>query len=128
MRRERFEIADVAGEAGHAEHGRRGVRPGGAGIDARMQPHSVRRPPDMIVPVAAHIALNVPLDRNRPYPFLACLRASIANAGAGRKRSVAPARGGCRVPVSPIERARSEEHTSELQSLMRISYAVLGLK
>src|SRR3546814_8154321 len=25
-------------------------------------------------------------------------------------------------------RARSEEHTSELQSLMRISYAVLGLK
>src|SRR3546814_192645 len=70
-----------------------------------MQPHSVRRPPDMIVPVAAHIALNVPLDRNRPYPFLACLRASIANAGAGRKRSVAPASGGCRVPVSPIERA-----------------------
>src|SRR3546814_4542562 len=26
------------------------------------------------------------------------------------------------------EEARSEEHTSELQSLMRISYAVLGLK
>src|SRR3546814_20281520 len=59
----------------------------------------------MIVPVAAHIPLNVPLYRNRPYPFLACLRASIANAGAGRKRSVAPASGGCRVPVSPIERA-----------------------
>src|SRR3546814_1557559 len=28
----------------------------------------------------------------------------------------------------PISRARSEEHTSELQSLMRISYAVLCLK
>src|SRR3546814_3528093 len=27
-----------------------------------------------------------------------------------------------------IERARSEEHTSELQSLMRISYAVFSLK
>src|SRR3546814_3873116 len=29
---------------------------------------------------------------------------------------------------SPIDRARSEEHTSELQSLMRISYAVFCLK
>src|SRR3546814_2008280 len=28
----------------------------------------------------------------------------------------------------PIEQARSEEHTSELQSLMRISYAVFCLK
>src|SRR3546814_6768746 len=27
-------------------------------------------------------------------------------------------------PMSPFERKRSEEHTSELQSLMRISYAV----
>src|SRR3546814_1789992 len=30
--------------------------------------------------------------------------------------------------VSPIEAVRSEEHTSELQSLMRISYAVFCLK
>src|SRR3546814_7802348 len=29
---------------------------------------------------------------------------------------------------NPIERERSEEHTSELQSLMRISYAVFCLK
>src|SRR3546814_3891739 len=29
---------------------------------------------------------------------------------------------------SPAKRARSEEHTSELQSLMRISYAVFCLK
>src|SRR3546814_8515776 len=28
----------------------------------------------------------------------------------------------------PVTRARSEEHTSELKSLMRISYAVLRLK
>src|SRR3546814_4776934 len=34
-----------------------------------------------------------------------------------------PVAGGLR-----IERLRSEEHTSELQSLMRISYAVFGLK
>src|SRR3546814_4759518 len=30
--------------------------------------------------------------------------------------------------VEPRQRARSEEHTSELQSLMRISYAVFCLK
>src|SRR3546814_2248569 len=30
--------------------------------------------------------------------------------------------------VQPFGRARSEEHTSELQSLMRISYAVFCLK
>src|SRR3546814_7667706 len=30
--------------------------------------------------------------------------------------------------TSPVEWARSEEHTSELQSLMRISYAVFCLK
>src|SRR3546814_3242933 len=32
------------------------------------------------------------------------------------------------IPGDSIERARSEEHTSELQSLMRISYAVFCLK
>src|SRR3546814_6539238 len=31
-------------------------------------------------------------------------------------------------PLTMIERTRSEEHTSELQSLMRISYAVFCLK
>src|SRR3546814_10560544 len=31
-------------------------------------------------------------------------------------------------PVSPCTSTRSEEHTSELQSLMRISYAVFCLK
>src|SRR3546814_8096664 len=33
-----------------------------------------------------------------------------------------------RVPFSGLENQRSEEHTSELQSLMRISYAVFCLK
>src|SRR3546814_12390126 len=31
-------------------------------------------------------------------------------------------------PSQPVPAARSEEHTSELQSLMRISYAVFCLK
>src|SRR3546814_20039394 len=34
----------------------------------------------------------------------------------------------CSPPTTPASRARSEEHTSELQSLMRISYAVFCLK
>src|SRR3546814_16454586 len=33
-----------------------------------------------------------------------------------------------RSPDSPVKASRSEEHTSELQSLMRISYAVFCLK
>src|SRR3546814_2002174 len=33
-----------------------------------------------------------------------------------------------KVKVAATDRERSEEHTSELQSLMRISYAVFGLK
>src|SRR3546814_1567474 len=34
----------------------------------------------------------------------------------------------CRIVVAGIDPGRSEEHTSELQSLMRISYAVFCLK
>src|SRR3546814_3490378 len=36
--------------------------------------------------------------------------------------------GHCRVALAGNHMARSEEHTSELQSLMRISYAVFCLK
>src|SRR3546814_6258375 len=35
---------------------------------------------------------------------------------------------GAKVGINPAHRERSEEHTSELQSLMRISYAVFCLK
>src|SRR3546814_2874006 len=44
------------------------------------------------------------------------------------RRNFLIARGARRSRRSPIERSRSEEHTSELQSLMRISYAVFCLK
>src|SRR3546814_6837282 len=47
------------------------------------------------------------------------LRAPRADGRAGDRREVGPAQ----APAS-----RSEEHTSELQSLMRISYAVFCLK
>src|SRR3546814_4727555 len=54
--------------------------------------------------------------------------AAIAGAGAARLRRTADraAQGG-RL-YQPLCRRRSEEHTSELQSLMRISYAVFCLK
>src|SRR3546814_6784113 len=44
---------------------------------------------------------------------------------AGSRRAGRP---GQRHPPRPERRNRSEEHTSELQSLMRISYAVFCLK
>src|SRR3546814_5245243 len=55
-------------------------------------------------------------------------RQDAADAGAGR-HSRSPRRGGHRCRAG-MERQllRSEEHTSELQSLMRISYAVFCLK
>src|SRR3546814_2314495 len=46
------------------------------------------------------------------------------SSSAARERAVAQAVR----PATTVARARSEEHTSELQSLMRISYAVFCLK
>src|SRR3546814_6524770 len=50
--------------------------------------------------------------------------------GQGIPAAYRPHRGGSfrRKPDRPRRHHRSEEHTSELQSLMRISYAVFGLK
>src|SRR3546814_3376403 len=47
---------------------------------------------------------------------------------ASRCRSVRVTRRGIHAPYSFRATVRSEEHTSELQSLMRISYAVFCLK
>src|SRR3546814_5148388 len=46
----------------------------------------------------------------------------------GRSARLTAARLNCSVPLSLAELIRSEEHTSELQSLMRISYAVFCMK
>src|SRR3546814_1806419 len=61
-------------------------------------------------------------DRGGPsaYPALLPLRGTLR---ARQPRPRQPRRGGRGAPF-----ARSEEHTSELQSLMRISYAVFCLK
>src|SRR3546814_10591159 len=49
-------------------------------------------------------------------------------AGAAERRRPRLAGGGKADPGLAAHRPRSEEHTSELQSLMRISYAVFCLK
>src|SRR3546814_3125064 len=71
------------------------------------------------------------------FPYTTLFRSAEPPAGAGLSRwpvaALADPRGGdddVRHSRSPLRFAspRSEEHTSELQSLMRISYAVFCLK
>src|SRR3546814_5931514 len=67
-------------------------------------------------------------------PALLALEATIVLAGQGGEREVPLAdyftgyRQTVKQPAELIRAVRSEEHTSELQSLMRISYAVFCLK
>src|SRR3546814_10339337 len=63
----------------------------------------------------------------RPGPLHPAGRADLRQTRGGRHLGLWPAGG--RAPYQFTRRgARSEEHTSELQSLMRISYAVFCLK
>src|SRR3546814_6794995 len=78
------------------------------------------------------------------FPYTTLFRSSAAGSAPRRPARDARTRRGCRwppirgpIPPAPApccsgghgrRRARSEEHTSELQSLMRISYAVFCLK
>src|SRR3546814_9744801 len=64
-------------------------------------------------------------DRHRPR----CVAGSRTQAAGGGRRIPEPARPApYRRSLRSAAGARSEEHTSELQSLMRISYAVFCLK
>src|SRR3546814_8898449 len=79
-----------------------------------------------------HSGSLMPITRSLPTPFsesvsVDCARPMFGPAISARKaRSSAPRASDCETGRS--ERHRSEEHTSELQSLMRISYAVFCLK
>src|SRR3546814_2105011 len=58
-----------------------------------------------------------------------CRRHCVGDVGFASLMNRAGRLPGCRVDVGKgLSLARSEEHTSELQSLMRISYAVFCLK
>src|SRR3546814_9902398 len=91
----------------------------------------IRRPPrstrtDTLFPYTTLFRSPAPAHRRRREPRLAGRAAGKDKRGAGGGEA-----GSClRSPCSPRPSCagRSEEHTSELQSLMRISYAVFCLK
>src|SRR3546814_3419647 len=64
------------------------------------------------------------------FPYTTLFRSPVARArGRSARRQCSPRRAAFRTQGhKPMGRRRSEEHTSELQSLMRISYAVFCLK
>src|SRR3546814_6795531 len=67
------------------------------------------------------------------FPYTTLFRSARSRPAPARHRSARAAAPAPRPPGSPDRRdvrraSRSEEHTSELQSLMRISYAVFCLK
>src|SRR3546814_4123806 len=80
-----------------------------AGVPDAPGPRGGRSPLDMLRDFAAHVRSFVDVDALSPLKVVA---------------DTANGMGGLVVPVV----FRSEEHTSELQSLMRISYAVFCLK
>src|SRR3546814_2036478 len=61
------------------------------------------------------------------FPYTTLFRSVAARADAQLERQISPPRQDVDPRLSHSD-ARSEEHTSELQSLMRISYAVFCLK
>src|SRR3546814_5259890 len=66
---------------------------------------------------------------DNPHPGWRDLSASLGLAGIALSESVGGFGGGAiDIAVVMAELGRSEEHTSELQSLMRISYAVVCLQ
>src|SRR3546814_1212958 len=88
-----------------------------------------RSPPAPCEP-AAHSSGRACSSRpSRNDPFRPFRRRLAAPCLPPRQRRPPPCRGPSRHgPCRPCRRRRSEEHTSELQSLMRISYAVFCLK
>src|SRR3546814_4369040 len=90
----------------------RGMQRGAAGHDLFVEDHAVRMEAAAGAPVAAHLARAEP--EHRAGNFFQDVREILGT----HHRIVHRQPGGL----------RSEEHTSELQSLMRISYAVFCLK
>src|SRR3546814_5261429 len=69
-------------------------------------------------------SINVRRQRSGPVLRLSTPAQGLAYVGDGMNLTVS----GKEVRIDEPKKARSEEHTSELQSLMRISYAVFCLK
>src|SRR3546814_8125672 len=97
----------------------------------RLPPRSTRT--DTLFPYTT-LFRSVPVrSADRPDPARRRQHLSGRSRGRARRTSRGSRRGGAGLAVRGLRRAspcdrRSEEHTSELQSLMRISYAVFCLK
>src|SRR3546814_2441743 len=89
----------------------------------RLPPRSTRT--DTLFPYTTLFRSPPPAARAQPGARRGGRTASRPDADGGRGGSRASA-GACVMSAAP--QSRSEEHTSELQSLMRISYAVFCLK
>src|SRR3546814_3162919 len=76
----------------------------------------IRRPP-------RSTRIDTPLSRHDALPISPSSRRPKAPSSSVSSSSIGPGKGS-----ATFTRSRSEEHTSELQSLMRISYAVFCLK
>src|SRR3546814_5847534 len=85
--------------------------------------------PSLDIYAAWLAAERAEIDRLRAL-YLARVAEAPALTAESRRRYAAEAEslGFCPLPLEPGTSRRSEEHTSELQSLMRISYAVFCLK
>src|SRR3546814_2377668 len=82
----------------------------------------------VLLAIVARYTLKPWLVAGEPY-FLFCVAVLIAAiAGGGRQALLAAILSVGAAVVLELVEPRSEEHTSELQSLMRISYAVFCLK
>src|SRR3546814_5295338 len=92
----------------------------------------VLRAADGIGPGQTARAATAVFARNRSQGFARAYRISgqfrLARLGPAGLGDVAGLRGNCFIQAPITVQRRSEEHTSELQSLMRISYAVFCLK
>src|SRR3546814_2574120 len=73
---------------------------------------------------------DLPMMRDYDQDYIGSFGANYLAKGASSLADVSPARNtdGEWAPILIVHGVRSEEHTSELQSLMRISYAVFCLK
>src|SRR3546814_2808237 len=108
--------SDVCSSDLHAQRG------GDIGLAARAR--AVEDDVDVrnLVRMGEHVAVRLADPVDRAAPGAAIAGGAIVGGGILMEHAVAQRH------VEPVDAARSEEHTSELQSLMRISYAVFCLK
>src|SRR3546814_8805272 len=119
-----FEYHHEASQPSKAEGGFRGVGEGGCIIGP---PTLVNAIADALAPFG-ELKLEFPLTPSRLLAHIEGRREIAEPAAPPPEAAVAPEPAPATSGAAHVEAPRSEEHTSELQPLMRISYAVFCLK